>query len=385
MNKIIINGLKIITPANYLRIDKDLVRSVTYDSTLSLLYIKYQDGDLSDDLLIDPSVTLFEGGVNVESLPCISIKNKIHSINNLKLITLLPKYQFNQIITNQVDNLQVYNEKSTTLLIKSSIIKQDYLNLIINNPYLEIIDDSLNINFSNILGLNLTNLREVIYSGNNIKIYNPKSFYTKYIIDEVNVMYQVKDKILLSLKPYDIEDGLKTQDPDEITQTSNVLYYKISNSEVLPIKKHPSGILSRFYELSTPIDFTINTPEISRAFDIKHRYNNLELISNLTSFHIIDYLENQFRVSIEWKEISGELGDKGSIVNEGDTYSFQLTFQGIVTAFIGFDDRDWIFINKVTAIIQQLLDPDNDTYIEYIYENDNGVKSIINNLTIKYK
>lgn len=350
MNKVIVNGVKITTPAKYLRFDKSDTTEVIYKEELEVLIVKYVEGTKSSELVHDWIELVTDE--ELSSMLVTNIENEEIIINGLKIIKLVSSdYLLSIIKVNLSQDVIQFTDRTCHIYVSSSTSNQDFITLLSSNPYIEVIDSSDFI-INNVESLRLSYSRKFFNS--NDRVFSPKSFFTAYIVDEVNVMYQIRDKVLGVLKSYDIEDVAKIEDRDEEVRSHELLHYQINNESQEYIRRFPSGVLSRFHEIKLPIQWKINTTSISKAMDIKNRYNNLELISDLTSLSIEDYSGNPFKVTIEWQELTSHIGDRGSIINEGSTYSQELQFQSIIHYFMGFNDREFKVIDRINLLVKYI-------------------------------
>ena len=166
-------------------------------------------------------------------------------------------------------------------------------------------------------------------------------------------MYQVKKVVLEQLYDHGFE-SLKLDDQDELVEVPDVLSYSIQNADYNPIAKRVTPLLKRHTDANLSIEWKLKSTTLSKAMDIKNRYRNLEIISNLTSINVFDYNNNPFKVAIVWEDISGQLGDKSAVTDEENNYYHQLYFNCRVHFDIIMDNckPSDVVISKITNLVK---------------------------------
>lgn len=349
MNALVVNGLKITTSLSYIKFIEAGVTQVEEDIPNSVLVIFFTKGTKNTEL---PFEVIGEGEV-VESdlLSTFNPQNKINNLNIKKLV--VNEYILNQTIFSDLDkSYALYNEERCDLFISENIEYADYLSLLQSIPFLEVTEGDEDVVLANITNC-LMGRRRLNYTFPNSRIFKYKDTYTNYIIDEPLVMYQVKKVVLEQLYDHGFE-SLKLDDQDELVEVPDVLSYTIQNSDYNPIVKRVSPILKRHTDANLSIEWKLKSTTLSKAMDIKNRYRNLEIISNLTSITVFDYNNNPFKVAIVWEDISGQLGDKSAVTDEENNYYHQLYFNCRVHFDIIMDNckPSDVVISKITNLVK---------------------------------
>jgi hypothetical protein len=371
MNKIIYNGIRIETDLKFIQFIKKDIRGLNEDINDSILFILFKEGDTSSSI-VDPRVTLIEDKP-LEETKLIKTSNLVNKINGVLIKKLVPKeFIINQYIFKDLNQSYVlYNESRCDIYLRSGISESSYLDLLASIPYLETSLDS-HLVISNISNC-LIDKKALNYTFNNDRVFKHKSAYEDYIVDEPLVLFQVKRKLLEVL--YD--DGfetLKLDDQDELIEVPNVISYTINNSDYEPYVKRSSPIVNKLIMATVPVEWKIKTTSISKAFDIKNKYMNLNLISNLTSIIIKDYNNNDLRIAIEWELVSGQLGDKSTINDEENNYSHQVSFNCTIhfPILMGNKPLNDKIINKINSLVK-IIRKDSSEFISLNYNNYNNL------------
>lgn len=346
---LVVNGLKITTSLSYIKFIEAGVTQVEEDIPNSVLVIFFTKGTKNTELPFE--VIIEEELKESELLSTFNPQNKINNLNIKKLV--VNEYILNQTIFSDLDkSYALYNEERCDLFISENIEYADYLSLLQSIPFLEVTEGDEDVVLANITNC-LMGRRRLNYTFPNSRIFKYKDTYTNYIIDEPLVMYQVKKVVLEQLYDHGFE-SLKLDDQDELVEVPDVLSYTIQNSDYNQIVKRVSPILKRHTDANLSIEWKLKSTTLSKAMDIKNRYRNLEIISNLTSITVFDYNNNPFKVALVWEDISGQLGDRAAITDEENNYYHQLYFNCRVHFDIIMDNckPSDVVISKITNLVK---------------------------------
>ena len=310
-------------------------------------------------------------------------QNKINNLNIKKLV--VNEYILNQTIFTDLDkNYALYNEERCDLFINQNIEYKDYITLLKSIPFLEITEGEDDVVLANITNC-LMGRRRLNYIFPNHRAFKYKDTYTNYVIDEPLVMYQVKKVVLEQLYDHGFE-SLKLDDQDELVEVPDVLSYSIQNADYNPIAKRVTPLLKRHTDANLSIEWKLKSTTLSKAMDIKNRYRNLEIISNLTSINVFDYNNNPFKVAIVWEDISGQLGDKSAVTDEENNYYHQLYFNCRVHFDIIMDNckPSDVVISKITNLVKfkevnlkEMNAVDSDTVFSLKYKDYDRIVKIL--------
>ena len=371
-NTLVVNGLKITTSLSYIKFIEAGVTQVEEDIPNSVLVIFFTKGAKNIELPFE--VIIEEELKESDLLSTYNPQNKINNLNIKKLV--VNEYILNQTIFTDLDkSYALYNEERCDLFISENIEYADYLSLLKSIPFLEITEGEDDVVLANITNC-LMGRRRLNYIFPNHRAFKYKDTYTNYVIDEPLVMYQVKKVVLEQLYDHGFE-SLKLDDQDELVEVPDVLSYSIQNADYNPIAKRVTPLLKRHTDANLTIEWKLKSTTLSKAMDIKNRYRNLEIISNLTSINVFDYNDNPFKVAIVWEDISGQLGDKSAVTDEENNYYHQLYFNCRVHFDIIMDNckPSDVVISKITNLVK---------FKEVILKEMNAVDSD-NVFSLKYK
>nr|DAP35808.1 MAG TPA: hypothetical protein [Bacteriophage sp.] len=348
-NTLVVNGLKITTSLSYIKFIEAGVTQVEEDIPNSVLVIFFTKGAKNIELPFE--VIIEEELKESDLLSTYNPQNKINNLNIKKLV--VNEYILNQTIFTDLDkSYALYNEERCDLFINQNIEYKDYITLLKSIPFLEITEGEDDVVLANITNC-LIGRRRLNYIFPNYRAFKYKDTYTNYVIDEPLVMYQVKKVVLEQLYDHGFE-SLKLDDQDELVEVPDVLSYSIQNADYNPIAKRVTPLLKRHTDANLSIEWKLKSTTLSKAMDIKNRYRNLEIISNLTSINVFDYNNNPFKVAIVWEDISGQLGDKSAVTDEENNYYHQLYFNCRVHFDIIMDNckPSDVVISKITNLVK---------------------------------
>jgi hypothetical protein len=376
-----LNNYGVLSPKTYEKVEDIerypvVIKPTTEGSSVGLYICNNKEEVLNTkiDNLLGESVVKEEVGEVVAKVENSDVLNPINSSNHLNIINGLgikklvnEDYLLTFTICRIPNSAIIYDKNRCDLFLNPDIELSEYINLLRSNPYLEINDSLGPVTISNISGILMSN-KKIEYNYSNQRVYSIKSEYTDYIVDEALVTYQIKSKILNQLYSHGFE-SLKTNDEDELVEVPDIISYSIQNSDYELSPKRGSYFLNKLYKVMMPIEWKISATSISKIWDIKNKYINLELISNITSIKIKDYNGNDFRIALEWDlQPSGIIGDKDSIKNEQGNYSHNLSVSCKVHFIILMEDRmENAKITRINLLLRFGLNENNlsITYQQY--------------------
>jgi hypothetical protein len=381
MNTLVVNGLKITTSLSYIKFIEAGVTQVEEDIPNSVLVIFFTKGAKNTELPFE--MIIEEELKESDLLSTYNPQNKINNLNIKKLV--VNEYILNQTIFTDLDkSYALYNEERCDLFINQNIEYKDYITLLKSIPFLEITEGEDDVVLANITNC-LMGRRRLNYIFPNHRAFKYKDTYTNYVIDEPLVMYQVKKVVLEQLYDHGFE-SLKLDDQDELVEVPDVLSYSIQNADYNPIAKRVTPLLKRHTDANLSIEWKLKSTTLSKAMDIKNRYRNLEIISNLTSINVFDYNNNPFKVAIVWEDISGQLGDKSAVTDEENNYYHQLYFNCRVHFDIIMDNckPSEVVISKITNLVKfkevnlkEMNAVDSDTVFSLKYKDYDRIVKIL--------
>ena len=204
----------------------------------------------------------------------------------------------------------------------------------------------------------------------------PKSYFTRYIFNEPHMVYQLNKRVLKELQQYNIDNIEKSGDPDQdLMKSANVLTYRIGNESMEKMHVFPSGYMRRAMAVSVPLEYQIKVQSLSIAMDIRNKFMNYDLISNVTSIEMVDANGNPFRVNLWWDPQMSDLGDKESTIDELGNYTHLLTIRCTVNYYILRDEEELVRIHRVKGVFN-LIEKLSKTgfQVKYLKDTKTGEK-----------
>lgn len=365
MNYFYHNGLIFETERKYLRIDVADSFHEENDINLDLLYITLDKSRKSSDY---PQYQLVKDVLQDVPLRPTDIEIPWYDLDGLRIRPRVHNLRFCQTLVDRVNLFTHYDERSVTIFISPSTDKNDYIDQLSQVPLLEVDPNSVfeYKNYNNIVlgkSLQITSTSD--------KSITPKSYFTKYIFNEPHMVYQLNQHILKQLSMYNIDNMEKQGDPDHDLKSSNVLTYRIGNESMEKMHVFPTGYLRRAIAVSVPMEYQIKVQSLSIAMDIRNKFMNYDLISDITSIEMIDANGNPFRVQIWWDPQMSDLGDKESTVDEMGMYNHLLTIRCTVNYYIFRDEEELVRITRVKGLFN-LLDKLNKVGAQLGYDSKDG-------------
>jgi hypothetical protein len=197
-----------------------------------------------------------------------------------------------------------------------------YINLISQNPYLEVLNaDKLN-SFNNFYGVNLSDKSFEINSLNDY-VFKPKGFYERYILRSIDIQDAFISQVRAYLSQLGIE--LKRRPIDENAQNIARVLYSFTEIDKQTSRRSGLNPLSNVVQHSMHIDFELTSPDLPLIDDFKHRYSNIDGLTKLTTFDTKDTLGNYWSSTIDWQPISTDFTsdyDQDSLGNSANKLNF---------------------------------------------------------------
>ena len=361
------------SPYKYLRVDIGSSFNLVQNDSLDLMYITIPEDSLSDDVVSQyPQFELAIPNRIQEPLKPTNTETKWYSLDGLKIRPLVHKYRITQILTFNVTLFSHYDERSLTIVVNNTTPKDQYLDHLRSIPYIEVEDSTFEYhNYNNVM----LDKEVEIHSVSDMPI-TPKSYFTRYIFNEPHMVYQLNQRILKELQQYNIDNIEKSGDPDQdLMKSANVLTYRIGNESMEKMHVFPSGYMRRAMAVSIPLEYQIKVQSLSIAMDIRNKFMNFDLISNVTSIEMIDANGNPFRVNLWWDPQISDLGDKESTIDELGNYTHLLTIRCTVNYYILRDEEELVRVHRVKGVFN-LIEKLNKTgfQVKYLKDTKTGEK-----------
>ena len=361
------------SPYKYLRVDIGSSFNLVQNDSLDLMYISIPEDSLSDDVVSQyPQFELAIPNRIQGPLKPTNTETKWYSLDGLRIRPLVHKYRITQILTFNVTLFSHYDERSLTIVVNNTTPKDQYLDHLRSIPYIEVEDSTFEYhNYNNVM----LDKEVEIHSVSDMPI-TPKSYFTRYIFNEPHMVYQLNKRILKELQQYNIDNIEKSGDPDQdLMKSANVLTYRIGNESMEKMHVFPSGYMRRAMAVSVPLEYQIKVQSLSIAMDIRNKFMNYDLISNVTSIEMVDANGNPFRVNLWWDPQMSDLGDKESTIDENGNYTHLLTIRCTVNYYILRDEEELVRIHRVKGVFN-LIEKLSKTgfQVKYLKDTKTGEK-----------
>lgn len=325
MKVFILNGLQISTNCSYVRFVVGLVtrRSVALDGlTLTISFIS---GATSQDISrLYSDISLIELKA-LDELPVRKINTPLLRLGSASLRKLeQDNHIFRQFIVRDLsENVKLESSGSTTLLIKPATTLSSYKSLLGSLNYFDVEVQPISIPLENFM-VNIPDRDIVAKSVNNFQ-YSSKDVYAKYILSTVDVIAEWKRLVGNILKEKSIDFLSITA--NKMPATESYITYKI-NSHPVPLKKKVTDDrFTDYFEVKSVLELEINTMNLVVLDWFRQNFNDIRLLSNLTSFPVKDALGKEWKVAAMWPDKLPE--DFEHVVapqNSQDKHSFSATF-----------------------------------------------------------
>lgn len=341
MNTIVINGLRITTNCPFIKFNE--ANRYSIESSNRILTINFTKGSSSSSI----KKSWIEC---VEDLPLvpteyIRINQSITSINGLKVRRLTPhEMLFAQFIVDDIEEFVMdYDVSQCIILIpkrKPSIEK--YVELLTRNPYLEIIDDSELSDLYNVYGIFIKN-EGLNYNKKNDFVFSTKEMYERYLLSDVDVMHSFLLQLKSLLTGFGIE--LVKYPLQESVAVADRFIYRITDLGKQESHKNGFEVLRDETQKTSTIEFECSFLNNVIFEDFRHRYQNLDFLSNFTQFYTNDKLGKPWVSHVEWSTLPTDFTQDFSQDNQGNSaVSFQLN---CILHYYSIYDRRYVNIREI--------------------------------------
>ena len=374
MNTYIHNGILYRTNKKYLRVDISDRVEVREDDNLDLLYVKIRSGMMADEfVMLHPEFEMIRNLTQNKKLDPIKIVIPEYSLDGLKIRPRRHKYRITQVVTFGISLFSHYDESSLTIMVTPTTPKSEYLNHLSQIPFIEV-DMNSDFEYKNYNNVMLDKKLE-INSTSDMPV-TPKNYFTRYIFNEPHMIYQLNNRILKELMQYNILNLEKAGDPDkDLKNSSDVLTYRIGNESMEKMHVFPSDYLRRAMAVSVPVEYQIKTQSLSVALDIRNKFMNFDLISNVTSVEMKDAYDNPFLVQLWWDPQMSDLGDRESTIDEYGNFTHLLTIRCTVNYYILRDEEELVRINRVKGVMNLVEKLAKQGFqVKYLNDKNTGEK-----------
>jgi len=358
--KLYIQGCIISTDRSYVRIGYSNEVEFLESYVDNCYYIKVPKGYKWSDLY-NKNLKVLKDQV-IEETNNIKVPNQIYELNGLKLRKLVhTDYVISQYLIKDIKEYKMLmNETQCQILIpqKSDYEFNKYIALLSQNPYIEVIDYSDLVSLKNFYAVNLSWKSKSLTSSNEFA-FNTKKFYTKYILEPIDIQNSfiniLKSKLAvygLDLLRYPIDDNVKTVD--------HVVwrYTDLNKQETYKSDYYP---LNDIFRQVDHCDFELTTPNMVIFNDFKNRYQNIDFLTNWTTFNTLDKIGREWSSSITWQPISTDFNQDYEQDSQGNI-AMRASFSADITHYTVYD-KTYYDIQKT---ILSLFDLDTKEFFEEI-------------------
>lgn len=352
MKVCISNGLKISTTTSYVRFVEGASNSISNAGDGLTLTITFIPGTTSQDISrLSSALSLIENKP-LETVPVCKIVNSICKLENLSLLKLeVGNHVFRQfIVKDLLENVKFEVSGCTTLLLKPNISLADYISLLVSLTYLTPLEVPTSLVLGN-YNVNIPN-RDISASSVSTFQFSSKEVYTKYLLSTVDVIYEWKNRISSILKTKSID--LVAITANKYPATEAYVSYKINEAPLPIIKKVVDSRFVDNFEVKSVIELEIRTVNLVILDWFRHNYNNIEFLSNLTSFYVTDSLGKKWRAACMWSPLPTDFQHSLESVDSNNKHAFALTFTCDVYYYLVKDNQVEIAQNTIKSVVLEI-------------------------------
>lgn len=379
MNKVVINGIQIVTRCKYVKFTESDYIDFTEDIEQNNFVIKFPKGAKAKYLSND-RIKVIEPDAILLPTPYIRIYNSIIDINGLKMKVLAPyEYKFNQYIVKGIEKFYMdYNYDHCTILIPDfkDALSDEYIEVLKKNPYLELLTCKCSVTkLTNVYGIQAYRNNITINSVNSFT-FNLKDNYTRYILRDVDCVHSFITQVKSIAQDYGIQ--VVKYPIDETAQVTDRLVYKIADFGKQITHKSGFHVLKDETKHRTQIEFEGTFLNNTILNDFRNRYQNLDLLSNFTEFYTEDKRGDNWVGSVFWSPITTDWTADFSQDNQGNS-GVTCNFSCEIEYYVVYD-RYYTMIREIIANTMYYpmgSEEDKDAVIESrvteVTNNDNKI------------
>lgn len=351
---VVIQGLRITTSCKYLKLTQSKYLDIIEDSDTSCLHI-YFPKNFNSNRIIDKRIEVLNPGILKET-DYIKLTNTRFSLNGIQFIkTVQHDYVINQfIVGKEVEFIMRYDEFHCEIVIpKLQYYRVDkYMELLKCNPYIKVISSDNFTKFGNFYSINISKTDINLVSNNEFE-FNTKKTYTAYLLTAIDVLQSFKNILEKILTGYGFE--YVRYPIDKKANTVNRVIWRVTQMDKQLTRKVPDGPV-RYAVLKTiHIEFKISTPNLAALSDFRTKYNNLDLLTNLTTFQTEDKLGIPWISNIWWGPM-GDIFNQDYAVDEQSNIAQESEFSCDIQHYVVYDEMYY----RINNVILELQDKNKD-------------------------
>lgn len=312
VNEIIYKGLVLTSKkgCNYYKVVEGNTISLIEDTVTSTMTLTYTPGCTSETIANFLGVSRLGKSQDMEPTSGSCRFTSVYvTLNGLKLQKLTADTHIvSIIIVKDSESRVVQSYDSTTLVIsEEDMYNEDLVNFIFysgNLTYLRPAGSKPKCwSFKNFPKVTIKN-SDVVLESESEYVYTLRRRYDDYVIREVEYMDQFILELRRILSNYGVE--LVRLNKEETLKSTSYVTYQISQT---PTRSHHPNYKDEeagVVQCRLPIDFIFRTPDMVMFYDFKTKYNNLDLITNLTEFKTMDRYGDKWSAAVKWQQITEE-------------------------------------------------------------------------------
>lgn len=350
MNEVIYKGLRLTSnKCKYFQVKEGNINSLIEDinkSTLTLTYIPN-----SSSISVSKDLNLKAYGENIKLYPMPlpkKFQNNIISLNGLKLKKLtFDSHVLNIIIVSDSESRVSQNYYQTTIVVSKEDYKNpEFINYLFfsgNLLFFEPIGPKPNCyEIRNFPKLQLGNESSELNSTSET-IYTLRKRYNDYVIRDIDYQDQFILEIRKILEDYGLE-LVRINRETSLKKTSYVSYQIVQTPSKVnhPMYLDPNN---RIMQHKVPIEFTLRCTDMVMFYDFKHKYNNVDLLTNFCEFKTSDKYGERWTAAIKWGSITEDFNHTYQ-QDDNSNFSYQCQFRCELYFYDVFDDR-YEFLNEI--------------------------------------
>lgn len=364
MNEIIYNGLVLTSPkgCKYYKVVEGNNISLREDTATSTLILTYTPGCTTKTVSDYLGLERYGDPQEMTSMTNAGkFSNPILSLNGLRLKKLsADTYIFNMIIVKDSESRVIQDSAHTTIVISETDLKDDgfvdFLFYSGNLKYLQPVGPKPKCyklyNFPNITIKD----SDVTLTSESTHVFVLRRRYDDYVIREIEYIDQFILELRRILDNYGIE--LVRINKEETLKNTSYISYQITQT---PTRSHHpwNGDEDRtLISCRLPIDFSLRTKDMVMFYDFKNKYNNLDILTNLTEFRTMDKYGKKWTAAVKWGPITE---DFNHVYQSDDNSNFaqQCQFRCELNFYEMIDTRLKGFVESILYELRG-LEPDED-------------------------
>lgn len=362
MNTIVIQGLRIDTPAKYVKFSKSETTKAVYNIKSSVFEILFRQCRKSSDI-VSKYVKILKDQILEES-EYLEIKNPIFRINGFFFKKIVNQsFTFTQVIVSDIENFLVYrNSTELIVLIPAKRLKdfKGYVKAINCSNMLEYIKGDQCVSLTNISSILLSD-KSFCINSKNLTIQNSAEHYSKYILKGVDVIYEYLQGLKRILNEFGMD--LLGYPIDQTLTTRNYIRWKLTDKDKHIQRKTNQDLLHHAVLCRTVMEMQVSIADMEMYEDFIFKYQHYRLITNYTEWYVKDKLGTRWLCSAQYEPIQTTF-DTEQAQNADGNFSFSTTFNVNLFYYIVEDYQAYKIFGYLGKIVAKSTDPLDESIIK---------------------